>query len=196
MGEGFHVVEAGQGNVADGALSTAAYHGVGAAFADEAVGLAHGVCAGGTGRHYRQVRALAVILDGHVGRADVGNHHGDKVGRHTAGAFFHQFGVLGVEGLDAADTRTYGAADAHGLDVGANLQAAVGHGLMGGSKGKEGVHVIAAHGAFVKVVVLGVEIFHLGSHVDGESVAVGCSNRGYSATAFNQSVPQGVDVVA
>ena len=187
--EGLHVVETGQGNVADGALGTAANHGVGTSFAYQAVSLAHGMGAGGASRHDGQVGALAVVLDGHVARPDVGNHHGDEVRRHAARAFLQQFGMLGVEGLDATDTRTDGAAYAHGLHVLANLQTAVCHGLMGGSQGKEGVHVVAAGGASVDIVVFGIEVFHFTGHMDGQCVAVGSGDGGDAAAACYQPFP-------
>ena len=195
-GEGLHVGEAADGHVADGGFGAAGDDGVGASLADEAVGFADGVGAGGAGGDDGQVGALGVVGDGHVAAGDVGDHLGDEEGRDAADAAIDEVGVLAFEGLYAAHAAADGGAEAAGVDVVADAQAAVVHGLAGGGEGVEGEEVVVAHHGFVDAVVLGAEVLHFGRDFDREVGGVDVGDGADAAHAVEEVVPEGLDVVA
>ena len=163
---------------------------------DEAVGLAHRVGTRGAGRHNRNVGTLGVIGNSHIATGNIANHFGNEERRNTAQTVLHLVGVLALEGLDAADAAAYGGAETARVDILADLQAAVLHGLCGCREGIECEGVVVADHRLVDTVVFGMEVLDLGGDFHRQVLTVDLCDVADAAHTVDDVVPQRLDIVS
>ena len=186
--------KARNGQGIDGGLRAARDDRVGIAVGDGAIGLARRVGGGGAGGDSGQARALRVIFDGDGARRHVGDHHRDEQRRNAGRAALVQAVVLLDEGVHAADAAAHIHAEALGIDRAQN--AAVLHGLLGGSHGILRKEVHAALGGHVHAEIRSVKILDLGRDLDLEIRGIEFGDGADAADAALEAVPEGGQAVA
>ena len=187
-GQSLAVGKTGNGELVDGRLCAAGDHSVSIAITDGVECLTHCMSRGCTGGGHAHGGTFCLEADSNIAGSNIGNHHGDEEGRNALHSTLFQLIALFHKGVHAADTGT--DIDTQTVRIHFSLNAAVLHGLHGGSHGVLGIQVGLANLALFHIQA-GVKILHFGSYLylAGGVAGVKAGDGANAVFAGNQAVP-------